>query len=347
MAKTHPYFKFYCSEWNDGDITLEDFETQGVFIGLCSLYWSRECNLTKKTVDKKFKNNLKNILTLQEEEIIKILGSGLVKISFLDEQWHGKDRRSSTSKTNGSLGGRPKKPNNLNKPNSEPNSEPNGNLTKPNIDKRIEEKSIEDKKTKEKKECALFSLTLPLFESRGAKHLHQEFCDYWSAINEMTDMPRWKEDPYFKSNMTMKVTGWIDRSKTQAGKNNPVLNHPHQEFLEQWIIKAEPTNAQIEAAKSILLNNYQDLETKYLMKALESNSTANIDTLFKRSKSMQVRTHKDKLAPRMAPKSDLPEEELTIEQIECMAKMTPPEVFEAKYPELLERLENHKKGANK
>jgi hypothetical protein len=152
MAKTHPYFKFYCSEWNDGDITLEDFETQGVFIGLCSLYWSRECILPKKTVDKRFRNNLKNILTLEEEGIIKILGSGLVKISFLDEQWGNKDGRSSTSKTNGSKGGRPKKPN---KPNEEPNNNLNDNLTKPNIEKSIEEKIIEEEKTKQKTENEL------------------------------------------------------------------------------------------------------------------------------------------------------------------------------------------------
>ena len=32
MAKDLPYFKFFCSEWNDGDITLEDFNLQGLFI---------------------------------------------------------------------------------------------------------------------------------------------------------------------------------------------------------------------------------------------------------------------------------------------------------------------------
>ena len=45
MAKDLPYFKFFCSEWNDGDITLEDFKTQGLFINICSYYWSNECEL--------------------------------------------------------------------------------------------------------------------------------------------------------------------------------------------------------------------------------------------------------------------------------------------------------------
>jgi len=340
MAKTHPYFKFYCSEWNDGDITLEDFETQGVFIGLCSLYWSRECNLTKKTVDKKFKNNLKNILTLSEEGIIKFLGSGLVKISFLDEQWHIKDGRSSTSKTNGAKGGRPKKPNKPNDNPEEPNPEPN--KTQYREEKRREEKRKE-LKTKAKKTCELFDLTLPLFESRGAKNLHQEFCDYWTALNETTDTERWKEDPYFKSSLLLKITGWIDRAKNKAGQNNPVSNHPHQTFLEQWIIKAKPPHAQVEAAKSILLRNHQGLENKHLLKALSSDSMANLDTLIKRARSLQVRAGSDRMAPPKTVKNDLPERETTIEEIKSMDSLMPEGRLQADFPRLFERLEKHKK----
>ena len=43
MAKSLPYFKFFCSEWSDGDITLEDYQTQGLFINICAYYWSNEC----------------------------------------------------------------------------------------------------------------------------------------------------------------------------------------------------------------------------------------------------------------------------------------------------------------
>ena len=54
MAKDLPYFKFFVSEWNDGDITLEDFETQGLFINLCAYYWSNECEITLTKAIKKF-----------------------------------------------------------------------------------------------------------------------------------------------------------------------------------------------------------------------------------------------------------------------------------------------------
>ena len=91
MAKRMPYFKFFCSEWNDGDIVFEDYETQGVFINICSLYWSRECNLTKRALERKFPNNLNNILTLQNENILVIDSEDLVIIRFLDQQAKEKD----------------------------------------------------------------------------------------------------------------------------------------------------------------------------------------------------------------------------------------------------------------
>ena len=55
MAKDLPYFKFFCSEWSDGDITLEDLHVQGLFINLCAYYWSNECNITLTKARKKFR----------------------------------------------------------------------------------------------------------------------------------------------------------------------------------------------------------------------------------------------------------------------------------------------------
>ena len=56
MARELPYFKFFVSEWNDGDITLESLECQGLFINICSYYWSNECDLTIEKLLKKFKH---------------------------------------------------------------------------------------------------------------------------------------------------------------------------------------------------------------------------------------------------------------------------------------------------
>ena len=86
MAKDLPYFKFFCSEWNDGDITLEDFNIQGLFINICSYYWSKECDVTKKLVLKRFRNNKEDIEYLVKEGFIKFNNEHL-SISFLNEQF--------------------------------------------------------------------------------------------------------------------------------------------------------------------------------------------------------------------------------------------------------------------
>jgi len=85
MAKDLPYFKFFCSEWNDGDITLEDYKTQGVFINVCSYYWSNECELKKEKLMRKFTKNEKEVKKLIQNGLIKEI-KDFVKINFLDEQ---------------------------------------------------------------------------------------------------------------------------------------------------------------------------------------------------------------------------------------------------------------------
>lgn len=96
MARDLPYFKFYVSEWNDGSITLEDYYTQGLFINICSFYWSRECNVTKTHLYKRFKEKeiIDNLIDL---EIIK-LDNDKVVIEFLDNYLEEKTVRSFKAK---------------------------------------------------------------------------------------------------------------------------------------------------------------------------------------------------------------------------------------------------------
>ena len=100
MAKDLPFFKFFVSEWNDGDVTLEDFETQGLFINLCAYYWSNECYITLTKTKKKFRLcDEKCFNSLIDANIIKV-DNDVIIINFLDEQ---KDERASESvrKSNG------------------------------------------------------------------------------------------------------------------------------------------------------------------------------------------------------------------------------------------------------
>ena len=109
MAKDLPYFKFFCSEWSDGDITLEDFETQGLFINICAYYWSNECIVSLDKVKKKFKLcSEKCFDNLIKSGIIKVI-DGNLSINFLNEQKSERASKSMVNSYNGKKGGRPKK----------------------------------------------------------------------------------------------------------------------------------------------------------------------------------------------------------------------------------------------
>jgi hypothetical protein len=105
MAKNFPYFKFFPTEWMTGDIVFEDFETQGLFINICALYWQRNADLSIEDINKRFKNPIKlanltdRFFSLSENKIL---------IKFLDEQLVDAGHISKTNSLNGSKGGRPK-----------------------------------------------------------------------------------------------------------------------------------------------------------------------------------------------------------------------------------------------
>lgn len=84
MAKEIPFFKFFVGEWANGDITAENYKTQGVFINICSIYWTKEGELSEVFLRKKIKAN-KEITLLIESEIMKVENKNII-ISFLDEQ---------------------------------------------------------------------------------------------------------------------------------------------------------------------------------------------------------------------------------------------------------------------
>jgi hypothetical protein len=100
VAKDLPYFKFNVSEWNDGDITLCSMTAQGLFINLCSLYWSQEGQLSITKCKRRFKDCNTTVWDeLVNENIIKVTGDNIV-IHFLDEQFSDRERLSETNKKN-------------------------------------------------------------------------------------------------------------------------------------------------------------------------------------------------------------------------------------------------------
>lgn len=100
MAKDLPYFKFNVSEWNDGDITLCSLTAQGLFVNLCSLYWSQEGTLSLEKCKRRFKAcNTTVWEELTTEGIIKVKGDS-IKIKFLDIQFEERQRLSEINSKN-------------------------------------------------------------------------------------------------------------------------------------------------------------------------------------------------------------------------------------------------------
>lgn len=86
MAKELPYFKFEPSEWDNGNIQMCSRESKGLFIDLCSLYWSRLGELPHALALQKLCNGNKDAMQeLLEHEILGVI-EGQIVIEFLDEQ---------------------------------------------------------------------------------------------------------------------------------------------------------------------------------------------------------------------------------------------------------------------
>ena len=91
MSKELPYFRFYPSEWLEGDITLENEKTQGLFMQICSWYWKKDCSITLDFINKRLIKNkatLKQCLnSLIDSDVIKIIDNEFISINFLNNQY--------------------------------------------------------------------------------------------------------------------------------------------------------------------------------------------------------------------------------------------------------------------
>lgn len=142
MAKDLPYFKFGCSEWNDGDVTLCSMEAQGLFINLCSIYWSQEGDLSLAKAKRRFSGCSATAWeSLINDRVIKLDGDNIV-INFLDEQFEERGKLSSTNAENAAKGWEKRRQNATAQPSQ------SGRIK---VACNIEEKREEEKRKKEKR----------------------------------------------------------------------------------------------------------------------------------------------------------------------------------------------------
>ena len=109
MAKELPYFRFTVQDWQNGKISLESFELQGLFISICGYYWINDCNTTLVMLNKKFSNAtilLKQLISLG---IIKHENKhDKIEIDFLNIQYDFLSEKRKVRQIAGSKGGNAK-----------------------------------------------------------------------------------------------------------------------------------------------------------------------------------------------------------------------------------------------
>jgi hypothetical protein len=89
MAKELPYFKFEPNQWENGNIQMFSREDKGLFIDLCSMYWSRLGDVPLKlAIQKLCAGNANAFYSLIKEGIFTI-EKDFVCIDFLNEQLSG------------------------------------------------------------------------------------------------------------------------------------------------------------------------------------------------------------------------------------------------------------------
>ncbi|MCK5016230.1 MAG: hypothetical protein KAS32_04080 [Candidatus Peribacteraceae bacterium] len=112
MAKELPYFRFYPSEWLEGDITLEKDKTQSLFVQIVCWYWKKDCQINLGFIQKRLIKNkatLKQCLNdLIKTEIIKVNDNNDIIIEFLDEQYDLLSEKRQKHIDSGRLGGKKK-----------------------------------------------------------------------------------------------------------------------------------------------------------------------------------------------------------------------------------------------
>ena len=86
MDKELPYFKFEPNQWENGNIQMLSREDKGLFMDLCSMYWSRLGDVPLKlAIQKLCAGNATALNPLCDEKIIEVI-EGNIFIKFLSEQ---------------------------------------------------------------------------------------------------------------------------------------------------------------------------------------------------------------------------------------------------------------------
>jgi len=201
MSRDLPYFKFFTGEWLNGDITLEDFELQGLFINVCAYYWHKEGEgIDIVVLEKKFRTD--KLIKLYKNGLLKEDEDQFIKIDFLDEQLSEFKTRKKKLSDAGKKGQKIKREKAEIKP----------PLNHPLTTRVIEDKEkIKNKiKTIEERKRDFATLIFDHTREYGGKTVN-EFYLYWSEHGENDKKMRFEKQTSFS--ITRRLGTWKQNEK--------------------------------------------------------------------------------------------------------------------------------------
>jgi len=212
MAKELPYFKFEPNQWDSGMVQLCSYQSKGIFIEMCCLYWSRLGDLPYALALQKLCNGDASLLQELESNQIYDVEGGNITINFLDEQLNefletSEKRRAAANERwkNASAMQMHSKSNAIRE-------------EKRRVDKRKEEKNIEDRKRE-------FYNSLSPFISDFGKQTVDDFFGYWSEHGEKDKKFRKEKEKSFS--IKRRLETWKRNEEKFGSKNqkpNPFKN---------------------------------------------------------------------------------------------------------------------------
>lgn len=110
MATELPYFRFIVNKWQNGQISIEAYEIQGLFISICGYYWLRDCTVTLAMLQQKFSNATPQMFQkLIDLDILKHeKRHDKIQIDFLNIQFDLLSEKRKVRQAAGSKGGKAK-----------------------------------------------------------------------------------------------------------------------------------------------------------------------------------------------------------------------------------------------
>ena len=213
MSKELPYFKFFTGEWLNGDITLEDYELQGLFINVCAYYWHRDCEATYEQLSKKFRSN--RIVDLIPEFLKCDDETNQISIRFLDEQFSEFTSRKKKLSDAGKRGAKIKKQLAMNKPPL--------NEALAFREEEEEEKEKTRKKTIEERRKDFSESLLNFIPDYDAKMVN-EFFLYWSEHGENDKKMRFEKQTSFSIERRLGTWKRNEQNFKNGTKNNTSAN---------------------------------------------------------------------------------------------------------------------------